>query len=396
MNYLTDYSAKFVPIDKSGISYLDTSAFECVDFTLLLDNNKLTQHLEPWVTAAVQRFDTHIPVPPTYRQFETAEYFRLRQHRRSFCHNPNQKEHKNVICFRGYEVFAEDFTANIQALSLEGPAATGIKTLDHLINVERKIPGCLTWSEAFKEANITADLVKNYIEAYGELPQLPIPLKIIQLPEQIYISVKEAMGEILSGENLNEVSSLLKNDGLAGYTYLFPASVMRVGHIPNAQAEEHPRDRIGRISGLTGQAETVISSWTRLLARMLCLGYLPGTRRSPFTGIACDTNSATITGGFCGMSSVEKMSDIKSDQSKMESIDLVFHTFCKSVLFFLSASHRWNRSRHSLNYLKQWLYRSLCEEIRTSSRGTQEKTLAFYFNNNDSFSEMLEHYYLFY
>jgi hypothetical protein len=380
------------------VTSFKTVGFEFKDFTNSLGIENLKMHFEPWIIEAIELFDDNIAIPPTYKSFNEDSYLRFENQRRSFCYNPKPLEYQNTICFKGCEVLSDDFAENLKALAIEGPSHLGLRLLEHFIIAEQKVPACLTYSEAIKEAEIALELQDKYYELYGEFAPLPLPIKVIKLPLEMHLNLEEKLKPITTKENLNNVISLLESQGLAIYMYIFPSFPMRVCHLDIPPDTQHPKERRKKLIELAGEPKFVIESWINLFSRLLCLGYLLGTTRSLFTGLACDFNNATLNGGFCDVGSIEKISDIVPEKNVLESIDLSFNVLCQTILSFLSGPQQWNRrSNFPLNYLKVWVYKKMSEEIRVNIEEGAFKAIASkYFNSDDNFDEMIDQFYSFY
>ena len=381
---------------QTELKYIQTSTFDHEDFTFLFGAEIVQKDLEQWVLGSIHLFDEEILIPPTIRSFKQGDFFRMKNHSRSCCYNPSPENSQSVICIKGCEIFSPDFEDNLRRLEDSGLGPMGPNLFEHFITVEQKIPSCLTFTEAFREANIAAEVQEKYIEAYREFAPLPLPIRVFKLPEEVCLHLEKKYQKVASKEYYNDFTSILRLHGLGIYIYLYPVNPTRVKNLDHSLPIEHPRDRQKTLSAIISEPENVVYDWITLFARLLCIGYLPATSRAMFTGVLCDVNNAAIGGGFCDVGSIEKISDINSDRIILEGIQMSFDSLCESILQFLAGPHKRNsRSKHSLNYLKLWIYARLCEDIEIN-RFQINPVISAFFNKKRDLKEMLEQFYVYY
>lgn len=383
---------------QSELKLIPTSSFERVDFTWIFENEIVKKDLEPWVYSSIHIFDFEIPVPPTIRNFKQGSYFRIKNHNRSFCYTPLPDNSQSVICIKGCEIFSPDFEENLKKLEESGHSQTGLNLFVHFVTIENKIPACLTYTEALGEAKIAADVQEKYIRTYNEIAPMPLPISVFKMSEDVCLRIGDKYQSAASNEYYNDLTRILKPNGLGIYVYLYPVCPIRVKNLNNDLPLEHPRDRKMTLCKIISEPENVIYDWITLFARLLCIGFLPATSRAIFTGIVCDHNNAAIGGGFCDVGSIEKMSDIKSDRIKLEGIQISFDCLCESILQFVSGQHSRNgRSKHPLNFLKLWIYNRLCEDVDINKHEIKlDPVITSFFNNKKDMKDMLEQFYCYF
>ncbi|HSP81451.1 MAG TPA: AMP-binding protein, partial [Myxococcaceae bacterium] len=293
-------------------------------FTLAWDITReapsLWRHLreaEPWVAEALEALRRELPAPPTNGTFESEAFFRPPGHFRSFYRRgPGQ----SVLALKGGEVRCEDqlgFLQLMQQRPFERFAKHSvINTLEYFLIQERKVPGALTLPEALGEARRAAELQGRFLEEFGEPGDLPLPLLVVRWSEEVVARFRARLLPLLSGFSLSIARDALR-DGLACYVYWFPkAPFPRVSHFAGSLAQESQRTGSG---GFTNtrlvyatlkhnlDAEAVIDSWTRLVARMLLLGYFPGDIQHFKNGQCIEPQNVLLNGTFADLDSVIPM-----------------------------------------------------------------------------------------
>jgi hypothetical protein len=116
-----------------------------------------------------------------------------------------------------------------------------------------------------------------------------------------------------------------------------------------------------------------VSNWTRLLIRLLYLGYLPYTVRNEGLGACMDFGNAAVDGGFCDPDSISAIDGRIDDEFFFESVIQSFRIFQNTVERFLglSDSHSLYPSVESFicwQYIHHLLTTAVASEVRTGLR----------------------------
>jgi hypothetical protein len=383
---------------QSDLSWISTSDFEFSDFTHLFENEMVRKELEPWVINSLHLFDHRCIVPPSFNEFQQGNIYRLPNHNRSFCYSESPSEYQNTICIKGCEIFTQNFEENISNLLNSNPRSFGLSLFEQLLSIEQKIPSCLTYTEAIKEAKIAEELHMRYLEVYSELAPLPLPIKVYKLPTSICSEVENKFLKTASLAYFNDISSLLNINGLGIYIYMYPISPLRISNFNDPIDNTSLQERDRTLKSILPNPQDTINDWITLFIRVLCIGFIPVTTKSYFRGALCDPNNASIGGGFCDLGSIEKISDIYSDRILIEALQLSFDTLCNSILEFVSAHNaRSQTSKMPQDYLKLWVYSKMSDDIKIYRNDLElHPIVSEYFNNNRNFQEMFSQFALFY
>jgi hypothetical protein len=81
-------------------------------------------------------------------------------------------------------------------------------------------------------------------------------------------------------------------------------------------------------------AAVTVDRWVDLAARMLVLGWLPGTAATQNIGHCLEIQNAVIDGGFVDLSSIELMADAPSLRAFHESVLITFSDLARTVRQF--------------------------------------------------------------
>jgi hypothetical protein len=244
---------------------------------------------------------------------------------------------QGAVAFKGTEPGLADFESWIEAMGArtvafrgqyhrivsEGvPAHSRTSLLEKFPIIERKIPGALGLREAMNEASRALRFQEAYLARYGELAMTPIPLRVYRWGEEATTRVTKILAGHLSDTAMSAIAESM-GTGLGCYLYFYPGktSPIRVSHLEHeAVGPKEPFSLRSRKLAEELDTESVVQSWTTLLARMLVLGFVPKDPSSVLSGDCLQIQNATIDGGFTDMDSVVALADIRSDAMAKEAI----------------------------------------------------------------------------
>jgi len=278
-----------------------------------------------------------VPIAPTALPFENAVAVRPKGHQRAF-YIPvpaaaGDQTPRGYVAVKGTEPILVDELRYLSATGLPLSWMDDMSIIDHFPVVEHKVPMVLTVGEALDEATAASAVYGPYIERYGEIPDLPLPLLVVKWPAEIAERVREVLAPLLSPFAEKIVDRILL-EGAAAYLYYYPAAPFpRVRHVAAALRDAGAR----RMAGIDefGSPGPVIERWARLFTRLLALGYLPATRTQSIAGQAIQAQNVVIGAGFVDVDSVRPLDDFKHDRDLFESYALSFIQLSNTVARYL-------------------------------------------------------------
>jgi len=295
------------------------SAPNSIPLTFRVQDLYQKPEFDPWVGLAAASFETKLPVPPSCKPFRSEGFFRLPRHSRSICYSPAGHEPiRNVICIKGMEPFAPDFTSRLDSLLAIRSPESGLNGLEHFILVEDKLPLCVLFGEAEAEASIAA-MVQARLSEDGEgIPRLPLPATCIRLPDAAaQIAAREI--SIRTPRLLRDKVEKLAASGLGAYVYWYPSVPLRARSF----------------SGDRKIAVAMAEGWMNLAARLLRAGFLPTTAHSLGRGHCCNPQNSVIDGGFADLGSVVPVSDLAGRQDVFIALQITIRRIAEAILWVL-------------------------------------------------------------
>jgi hypothetical protein len=311
-------------------------------------------------------------VAPKLEPFNVANALRPPGHNRTF-YVP--LEGGGYIGIKGTEVALGE---QLRLLSASGlPRAlrpSGQTAVDFFPTIEHKIPLALTIPEAHAEVHISEVLYRRYCTTYGETPHLPLPLAIIQWPQNIVDSFWTTISPLLS-DFARDICTRLLRDGVCCYLYYYPvAPFPRVRHLAETLKNRH--DRLHALAQL-GQPVEVIQRWVTLFVRILAMGYLPATPSRAVTGQAVQAQNVVVGGGFLDLDSVRAIEDIPSESELAESLAAsIVHMSATIACYLFEAANEHPSPTNSLDILSTHFFQALL--VKTIERETRVSQCVFH------------------
>jgi hypothetical protein len=281
-----------------------------------------------------------MPFARTCRTFSAGAYFRPAGHYRAIY---MQGSGQGVLAIKGTELFANDVRDTLVSIKhVRHPHADKKHSnLEHFPIIEQKVPMAVLVDEAITEARKAQLFQAAYLERYGELANVPIPLIAIKWPERTVAAFRDTLMPLLS-ERAAELVDQRMARGLAAYVYFYRNPPLRAQHIDAAlEAKVAPHDGYrGRLAALEERADPgqVVHDWIVLVARMLALGYMPCTHASHETGQCLRSMNAVVDGGFVDLDSMQLMSEIRSEDEFIETVLVSLQELSDTVVTFALGS----------------------------------------------------------
>jgi hypothetical protein len=98
--------------------------------------------------------------------------------------------------------------------------------------------------------------------------------------------------------------------GLAVLVYAYPGLPIRVRDLDYTDRGRDLRQRLLTLIRDLGDPAAVIEGWVTLFARLLHLGFVPGTLAALHTGLPCQLQNACLDGGMVDMDAVTPIAEL--------------------------------------------------------------------------------------
>ena len=289
-------------------------------FDLALESREVLDTLvdrTPEVRHALDDLRRSIPLPRTAVPGIDGRLFRLPNHNRSFCYSvvhPRVGANSPVLVIKGAEPLLRDFPLMIDWM-LQAPLRKSTRVMaDHFPLAEGKIPGALSLKEALGEARIALDVQQRHLRYYGELARIPVPMFVYLLSDEDQDACITLLRKKLSQSAFERIGPLVR-EGLAIYIYYYPSPPVRANYLSELRTPQFKQF----VEPAADEGLTILH-WTRLLIRLLYLGYLPYSVRNEGLGACMDFGNAALDGGFCDPDSIIPIDTKVDDELFCESV----------------------------------------------------------------------------
>ncbi len=290
------------------------------------------------VDAALRDFTRAIPISPTIDPFDSGPFIRPARHLRAFYYRLDNA----VVAIKGSEIYSPDLQRQLDILShyrVDYPSRgrSLLSILEHFPIVEQKIPLAFTRAECEEDIYSALSLQQAHLTHFGELARLPVPLLMIDWPRERVDNFAEQLLPRLTPRSQAIVRSQL-DDGLATLIYHYPQVPLRVAHMHFCYALDN--DYQARIHGLCEHLSPrqTLDRWLDLSARILTLGYMPGSIESVGIGHCLEAQNAVVDGGFVDLGSIKAMVDITTQREFMETLMMAFIDLSQTIHKFMLGS----------------------------------------------------------
>lgn len=254
-------------------------------------------------------------------------FFRLPNHYRSISHvlkSRADNQSAGVVVFKGTEPLIPDFPSYLEWM-LEAPFRFAQLAMGLHFSLEMKLPPAAMWiEECLAEQRVASGLQQRYLDRYGVIARLPVPLFVFKMNPEQNASYREVVRAKLSADAFNKIKNKI-SDGLGIEVYFYPELPVRVADLPVGNVRETFKAALG-----LDQVEETIGKWTRLFAEMLCLDVMPYAPWHSGMGSCVDYGNACIDGGFNDLLTLVSFDAIPSDRlfrsSLQESVRMLADT----------------------------------------------------------------------
>ena len=296
-----------------------------------------------------------LPLAPTLMPFDKPGIVRPENHRRAFYARIPPGQGGGVIAIKGTEPFLQQEVGMMIASGLHSTWYPNLmmRLIDMYPAREFKVPLAETLREALDEALVANELVVAYARRYGALPDLPIPLAVMRLPDAISKSFMDLLRPELNPFAC-EVVELQVEKGLGCYIYYYPmAPYPRVRDI----AEELRRRGPARFEALAAKEPPIVTvrRWVDLFVRILALGYLPAATTRDVLGQLVKAQNAVVGGGFVDVDSARPMTDFKDWRELVEAYLFSIETFARTIGGYLFDEVGEQSTKSPFGFCLMWL-----------------------------------------
>lgn len=279
-----------------------------------------------------------IPVAVRGTPFVDGRFERPYRHLRAFY---QYLEGGGVLAIKGSEILAEDTAATLTAmgaLRVDYPARgrSLLSYLEHFPIVEQKIPLALPVAEAIEDCQAALAVQQAHLDRFGTLARAPLPLLAARWDDDACNRHLERLLPLLSPR----AGALVKGvaaDGLAVMLYAYPSLPLRVAHLDHTLGLAGAGGYEGRKARLAAHVDpaATIAGWVELAARLLALGFLPGSIESLGIGHCLEAQNAVIDGGFVDLGSIKPLAAVRDPWEIRQSLHACLADLARTARIFL-------------------------------------------------------------
>lgn len=298
-----------------------------------------------------------------------------------------------MLAYKGLEPLTCDIDALLR--DLKRPCYTPHAIAEHFVFVEDKIPACLGMQEALNEAGSACALQIAHIEAYGAPARLPLPLAVFRHDEELCTRVAEKLRGILDHAAYRKIEPMLAA-GIAVYVYYYPLPPIRARDADFMLQGLSFRRRLFAMMQEFGAPEQIIELWITGFARMLLLGFLPGSLAALRSGACCQPQNACMDGGFVDLDSVTPFDALANDVSFFAGLQFCVDALTQTIRTLMAGPEDPTRSetgevRIDLHYFRQFTLRALEAALAREQRPgmTLDPRVALYFTAPENFEVLV-------
>jgi hypothetical protein len=276
-----------------------------------------------------------VPVAEELRPFAAEGFARPHRHLRAFYKSVPE----GVIAIKGSEPLAPGLAPHFAAMSrfrIDYPARgkSLFSAIEHFPLIEQKIPLAVTLDEAREDAAAAETVQSAQLARFGSVARVPLPLLVLRWPDEAAERHLAALAPLLS-RRARRIVEREAEAGLGAFVYHYPTVPLRVAHLPAILGlVGHEPTWRSRLAGLTDPAVT-IARWIDLVARLLVLGFLPGSIDSIGVGHCLEVKNAVIDGGFVDLGSVQRIDEAATPQAFAETLLAAIADLAKTVRHLL-------------------------------------------------------------
>lgn len=276
-----------------------------------------------------------VPVAHELRPFAADGFTRPHRHLRAFYKSVPE----GVIAIKGSEPLAPGLAPHfgvLRGFRIDYPARgkSLFSALEHFPLIEQKIPLAVALDEAREDAAAAETVQSAHLARFGTVARVPLPLLVLRWPDAAVEQHLATLAPLLS-KRARRIVETQAEGGFGAFVYYYPTVPLRVAHLPAilGLTGHEPAWRT-KLAGLTDPA-AAIERWIDLVARLLALGFLPGSIESIGVGHCLEIKNAVIDGGFVDLGSVQRFEEVTTPQGFAEPLLAALADLAKTVRHML-------------------------------------------------------------
>jgi hypothetical protein len=230
-----------------------------------------------------------------------------------------------VIVFKGTEPLLPDFPLYFDWM-LNAPFRSSPLPIGLHFPLDMRLPPAAMWmEECMAEQKVSSRIQQLYLRRHGRLARLPLPLCVLRMTPGQVKAYEECVCSRISAEAFGRFRNKL-NDGLGVEVYYYPELPVRVADLFFGDVRNAFKEFL-----VPGRVEATFSRWARLLAEILCLGYMPFVPWHHGVGACIDAGNACIDGGFNDLLTLVPFETIPGDVLFHRSLHLSVQILSESM-----------------------------------------------------------------
>lgn len=270
-----------------------------------------------------------VPVAPSAIEGVAGQFYRLPGHFRSLCcaipvrDDPAELWDADVITLKGTEPLMPDFDRYLRWMMAARFRGSDLPLGLHFPLVVTVPPAAVPLDECVREQRMAAAVHERHLAVYGELAQAPVPLFVHRYGDDENRRYVATLRRHLPPQAFERIEARA-SAGCGVSVWYYPMAPIRVDDL-RVMATVSPHLRIDPAAG-----EDTLTSWCRLFARLLHLGFMPFAPWNRGRGSCVDAGNACIDGGFADLLMLvpfESIPDLRWFRlSLLASVQLFSHT----------------------------------------------------------------------
>lgn len=292
----------------------------------------------PQLRDAMASLREALPLVPHSGVGPIGRFYRLPNHFRSvsfmLAPSPSAESDANpgVIVFKGTEPLLPDFPEYYDWM-LRARFRSSALPLGLHFPLDMKLPPAAMWIEECRaEQAVSSKVQLQYLRRYRQLARLPLPLFVFKMTPHQLACYEDCISSRISSEAMWKIRNKLA-DGLGVEVYYYPELPVRVADLFVGNVREVFRPCLA-----ADNVEATCESWVLLLARLLCLGYMPFVPWHYGMGGCIDAGNACIDGGFNDLLTMASFDAIPDESLFQKSLQGSIQMLAESISALSAAS----------------------------------------------------------
>lgn len=237
-----------------------------------------------------------------------------------------------AIVFKGTEPLLPDFGDYFDWM-LSTPFRSSPLPLGLHFPLDMKLPPAAMWIyESVAEQEVATKLQAKYLAEYGCVARLPVPLFVFKYTDDQVARYAQTVRVRVSETAYKKFSNKLY-DGLGVEVYYYPSLPVRVADLASGNLAE-----VLDIPLSSRQVTDTTEKWTRLLAELLQLRYMPYVPWHHGMGGCVDTGNVCLDGGFNDLLTLSPFDAIPSQTLMRRSYGASLRLLADSIAAYCNAA----------------------------------------------------------